>query len=160
MLSLHVNELSEYSRSVARLISKHRPAWLAHATAIEIEGTSHKALEVRIPNENPIGPIIIVTDRDEMTVWASEYFHHHFSGDDGDFEHALYFIDNVMSEEFIIYWVSKDKNWVQSGFFDSVRFDLLKDVPVGDHHVVTRSWAGSRDREYDIDFSVFGKLWY
>ncbi len=131
---------------------------------IEVEDAQHKALEVRIPNAKLIGPIAIVTDRDELTVWVSDYFHDHFGGyaeveSEEYFGNALDFIDSVISDECIIYWVLQDKKWIKSGIIDMVRIDLLKDVPVGNYDIFIRSWSGTYDQERAIDVDVFNKLW-
>lgn len=164
MLGLHVSELSDYSRSVARLIAKKRPSWLEFAREVDVESSPHKALEIRIPNEASLGPISVLTERDELTVCVSEYFHTHFGGHsatecEDDFQQALDFIEGVISEKNVIYWVLRDKKWVQSGIIDRIEFSLLNDVPQGGHRIFTRSWSGNCDQERAIDFDVFKKLW-
>lgn len=163
MLGLHVSELSDYSRSVARLIAKKRPDWLEYAREIDVESSPHKVLEVRIPNEAPVGPMSVLTEGDELTVCVSDYFHTHFGGHSAteceeDFQEALDFIESVISEEAIIYWVLRGDKWVQSGIIDQIEFSLLRDVPLGGHQIFTRSWNGTCDQERAIDFDVFKKL--
>lgn len=145
--------LSRFAARFAKRLFKRHPEWRQCVAAADTKWQDGGDLAVRVPSRfAPHAPLTIDTMGDEVIVgWG--FFHHHFDSWHGEytedefFEHALEWLEAVMTEKIVIFDQWRRAGGVFGGGsckpeeLEKCLVDFAKEGPV-----TARSWLGTYDR--------------
>ena len=149
---------------VLRFLEANFPQWLLYVRTLEDKDDDQDFLELTIPDPPGVShehPLQISTWGEEVTVSFGEY-HTHFpwpQGYDGSSspDQVLNFVQALLHEDIVIASVWTEGRCKMSSPIRSNDLERYHPIAGGDHELRFRSWRGTYDKVFPVDWQSYLK---